>query len=62
MSDDIEHVIIVYQRKKDNPSEKGNYLGCIESNDMTMETCNFLIDSYKAWLWSAIRADAENGS
>ncbi len=60
MADEIEKVIVIYQRKVDNPSERGNYLGCIESNDMTIETANFLADSYKAWLWSAIRADVDD--
>lgn len=57
MSDDMEHVLIIYQRRSDSPSPKGGYLGFIESSQMKLETANFLADSYKHWLWSAMQSD-----
>lgn len=59
MADEIENVIIIYERKKENPSARGNFLGCIESKDMTLERANFLVDSYKVWLWSWLTAEDE---
>ena len=60
MSDDLENVIVIYRRKAANPTPKGAFLGFIESDQMTLETANFMIDSYKHWLWSAMCADKEN--
>lgn len=57
MSDELEHVIIIYQRKTENPSPKGAWLGFIESDHTKLETANFMVDSYKHWLWSALTSD-----
>ena len=50
----FEHVIVIYQRKEESPTERGNHLGSYSMDETKLETLNFMLDSYKAWLWSSI--------
>lgn len=57
MADDIEHVIVIYQRKVDHPSPNGAHVGFVESNELTIRDANFLVDAYKSWLWSSMEKE-----
>jgi hypothetical protein len=59
MADDIEHVIVIYQRKKPSDSPTGAIVGFVESNELTIRDANFMADAYKSWLWSSMEKDED---
>lgn len=50
IAEEIEHVVIIYQTKKDSKEPSG-----FNANDeQEIATSNYLVDGYKAWLFKNI--------
>jgi len=47
-AENMEHVIILYQNKKDQESP----MGFITTEDTEVATANYLVDSFKSWLFT----------
>jgi len=54
-SDEIDQVLIIY-RKKGSTVDKGNY-AFHQNQELTLETSLFLVEMFKAWLFSCGAGD-----
>lgn len=54
-ADDLEHVVVIYQRKKD--TEKRFSLGYYADADVELQTLNYLLDTLKFYLLGRIVED-----